>query len=88
MSESKCGVNCSNCMCRDAVNCKGCANMEKLFWGGDCKIKKCCNLKNLNCCGECKEFPCKTVTKMGMEKWCDPKAGLEKIKNEQKVIEI
>jgi hypothetical protein len=36
MFESRCGVSCNNCERKVAVNCKGCINMDKPFWGGEC----------------------------------------------------
>jgi hypothetical protein len=80
MFESRCGVSCNNCTRKEAVNCKGCPNMEKPFWGGECKVKTCCETKLLNHCGECTEFPCEMVAKMGVEQGFDPKPRLDNLK--------
>ena len=48
MFESRCGVCCNSCERREKVNCNGCVNMEKPFWGGECGVKKCCEERELN----------------------------------------
>ncbi len=55
--ESRCGILCSECNYRDEVNCKGCVNIAKPFWGDICPVKSCCEEKKLSHCGECKTFP-------------------------------
>ena len=37
--ESRCGILCSECNYRDEVNCKGCVNIAKPFWGDICPVK-------------------------------------------------
>ncbi|MCP5456227.1 MAG: DUF3795 domain-containing protein, partial [Thermotogae bacterium] len=49
----KSGVLCNSCERKEKVKCSGCINMEKPFWGGECKVKSCCESKGLNFCGEC-----------------------------------
>lgn len=77
MFESRCGVSCDACARREAVHCRGCPNMEKPFWGGDCGVKSCCESKRLNHCGECADFPCEMVAAMGVEQGFDPTPRLD-----------
>ena len=56
--ESRCGILCSECNYRAEMNCKGCVNIAKPFWGDSCPVKSCCEEKKLSHCGECKTFPC------------------------------
>ena len=77
MFESRCGICCTQCTRRDEVGCNGCLNMEKPFWGGDCAVKSCCEEKELNHCGECPDFPCETLSTMGVEEGNDPAPKLE-----------
>lgn len=58
MVESRCGILCSECEYKDKMNCKGCVNIDKPFWGEKCDVKTCCESKNHNHCGECPQFPC------------------------------
>lgn len=72
MFESRCGVSCNDCERKVQVNCHGCTNMAKPFWGGECKVKACCETKQLNHCGECVQFPCHMLSTMGVEFGFDP----------------
>lgn len=58
MIESRCGILCSECAHREQVNCKGCTQIEKPFWGEVCPIKSCCEDKGHEHCGACSNFPC------------------------------
>ena len=66
--ESRCGIECSQCDFQDTINCKGCLNIQKPFWGEVCPLKKCSEDKNLSCCGECKEFPCDLLKSFAYDK--------------------
>lgn len=72
MFESRCGVCCNSCERREKVNCNGCINIEKPFWGGECGVKKCCEERELNHCGKCSQFPCNMLSSMGVEEGFDP----------------
>ena len=72
MFESRCGVSCNSCTRKGQVGCKGCLNMAKPFWGGDCGVKSCCESKKLDHCGECDLFPCAMLATMGVEEGFDP----------------
>lgn len=72
MSESRCGICCSQCERSAEVGCTGCANMDKPFWGGDCPVKTCCETKGLEHCGQCREFPCVQEAEMGKDMGFDP----------------
>lgn len=80
MFESRCGVCCNNCERKERVKCKGCINMAKPFWGGECKVKDCCEKKELNHCGECEIFPCDTLANMGKDQGFDPNIKIEQCK--------
>lgn len=80
MFESRCGVCCNSCDRKAEVNCNGCLNIDKPFWGGKCEVKSCCESKGLNHCGECDEFPCDIVASMGIEYGYDPKPRLDNCK--------
>ncbi|EKQ57305.1 DUF3795 domain-containing protein [Clostridium sp. Maddingley MBC34-26] len=77
MCESRCGVCCSSCERKDKVNCKGCTNMEKTFWEGECGVKCCCESKGLAHCGVCVKFPCDLISNFGKEQGYDPAPRLE-----------
>ncbi|MBU5225110.1 DUF3795 domain-containing protein [Clostridium senegalense] len=80
MFESRCGVCCNNCERKENVNCSGCIDMKKPFWGGECGVKYCCEEKNYNHCGECPDFPCDILSNMGVEKGFDPSLKIEQCK--------
>jgi len=80
MFESRCGVRCDICERKEQVACKGCLEMKKPFWGGECKVKVCCESKKLNHCGECEEFPCERLSNMGKDKGFDPFIKIEQCK--------
>ncbi len=67
MIESRCGILCSGCSYREEVNCQGCINIEKPFWGESCPVKSCCESKNLEHCGACKTFPCDLLNKFSYD---------------------
>ena len=77
MFQSRCGVCCDSCERKQAVNCRGCINMDAPFWGGVCGVKSCCESKGLNHCGECDGFPCEMLSTMGVEEGFDsaPRLG-------------
>lgn len=58
MIESRCGTLCSECIYREPMNCKGCVQIEKPFWGERCSVKECCEKRGLEHCGSCEIFPC------------------------------
>ncbi|WP_353893243.1 DUF3795 domain-containing protein [Proteinivorax hydrogeniformans] len=58
MIESRCGILCSKCNYRVELDCRGCINIKKPFWGERCPVKSCCDSKKLNHCGDCRTFPC------------------------------
>lgn len=68
MVESRCGALCSACSYRESMNCKGCVNIAKPFWGDACPVKSCCENKKLTHCGECKEFPCSLLIEYAYDK--------------------
>lgn len=68
MIESRCGILCGECAYREKMNCKGCSNIEKPFWGEDCSVKTCCESKKLAHCGECNEFPCDMLRQFAYDK--------------------
>ncbi len=77
MFQSRCGVCCNECERKEKVNCTGCINMKKPFWGGECGVKKCCEDKGLNHCGECSEFPCEMLSTMGVAEGFDPEPKIQ-----------
>lgn len=68
MIESRCGVLCSKCEYREAMNCSGCISMDKPFWGDSCPVKSCCEKKSQQYCGECDNFPCELLTQFAYDK--------------------
>ena len=58
MIESRCGILCCKCEYRDGMNCGGCVNIKKPFWGDSCPVKDCCEAKEHEHCGLCQAFPC------------------------------
>lgn len=81
MFQSRCGVECNICERKEVVTCKGCLDMEKPFWGGDCYVKSCSENKGLNHCGECNDFPCEVLTNMGKEQGYDPTIKIERCRS-------
>lgn len=67
MVESRCGILCSQCEYREQMNCAGCANIEKPFWG-ECSVKACCEDKKNDHCGVCSEFSCKMLHDFAFDK--------------------
>ena len=68
MIESRCGILCNSCDYKSQMNCKGCINIAKPFWGESCPVKSCCeNRKNSNC-GQCSDFPCEILRKFSYDK--------------------
>jgi len=80
MFESRCGVCCNSCEKKEQVNCRGCLEMTKPFWGGICEVKKCCEEKKLNHCGVCACFPCERLSNMGKDQGYDPLIKIERCK--------
>lgn len=69
MVESRCGILCSKLGCKELfdVDCKGCVNIDKPFWG-ECKVKICCEEKNLEHCGLCSDFSCQLLKSFAYDK--------------------
>ena len=42
MVQSRCGLRCQECEYRESMNCRGCLQIEKPFWGESCPVKSCC----------------------------------------------
>ena len=70
MTESRCGIICSECKYREEMGCAGCVNISDPFWG-KCEVKQCCEGKGHSHCGECGEFACDKLKKFAY----DPKQG-------------
>lgn len=68
MSESRCGLLCSECSYREAMNCQGCTKISKPFWGEVCPVKACCEEKALEHCGLCQQFPCALLHQFAYDK--------------------
>ena len=70
MIKSRCGIICDTQKCKEAfgVDCKGCINIEKPFWGDSCPIKNCCEGKGYENCGLCPEFPCSMLNEFVYDK--------------------
>ena len=68
MIESRCGILCSECEYKEQVNCKGCVNIDKLFWGDRCEVKSCCEDKGFLYCGKCDNFPCDLLNQFSYDK--------------------
>ncbi len=68
MIESRCGIVCSECKYKEQVNCKGCAHIDKPFWGESCPVKSCCEDKELLHCGKCGDFPCDLLNQFAYDK--------------------
>ena len=60
MTESRCGLVCSQCTWKESTGCPGCLQQDHPFWG-NCPIKTCCEGKRLPHCGGCPEFPCQPL---------------------------
>ena len=68
MTESRCGLLCSECAYREQMNCKGCVYIQKPFWGESCPVKSCSEAKGHEHCGHCKEFPCELLKGFAFDK--------------------
>lgn len=68
MIESRCGILCNDCKYKEEMNCKGCINIIKPFWGEVCPIKSCCENQNLKYCGQCTNFPCELLKEFSYDK--------------------
>ena len=68
MIESRCGLLCSECEYREQMNCAGCVNIAKPFWGECCPVKSCCESKGNEHCGECPDFPCEKLQQFAYDK--------------------
>lgn len=58
MIESRCGILCGECSFREQMDCVGCTQIQKPFWGDSCPVKSCCEEKVHTHCGQCGSFPC------------------------------
>ena len=67
MIESRCGIVCSKCKYRVEMNCGGCVNIDRPFWG-ECAVKSCCEGKELENCGRCGDFPCEVLNQFAYDK--------------------
>lgn len=79
MVESRCGILCSGCEFRESVGCKGCAEIDKPFWGDSCPVKSCCEGKAHAHCGQCADFSCALAEKFAY----DPQQGDDGLRLEQ-----
>lgn len=61
MIESRCGLLCTSCQYREQMQCKGCVNIDKPFWGECCPVKACGEEKKHEHCGLCSAFPCELL---------------------------
>lgn len=68
MTESRCGLLCSECAYREQMNCRGCVYIQKPFWGESCPVKSCSEAKGHEHCGHCKEFPCELLKGFAFDK--------------------
>lgn len=68
MIESRCGILCNQCAYKGAVNCQGCVQITKPFWGDSCPVKACCETKQHQHCGECAQFPCPLLQQFAYDK--------------------
>ena len=68
MIQSRCGLRCQECEYRESMNCAGCLQIEKPFWGESCPIKACCEGRARMHCGECREFPCALLLDFSYDK--------------------
>ncbi|MCL1804312.1 MAG: DUF3795 domain-containing protein [Eubacteriaceae bacterium] len=68
MIESRCGCLCSQCEYRELMNCAGCINFSKPFWGESCPVKSCCEGRKLDNCGLCADFPCELLNQFAYDK--------------------
>ena len=68
MVESRFGILCNECAYKEEMNCGGCLNIQKPFWGDSCPVKDCCEAKKLEHCGKCNEFPCDLLNEFAYDK--------------------
>jgi hypothetical protein len=68
MVESRCGILCSECDYKEKMNCGGCVQISKPFWGDVCPVKSCCEGKELEHCGKCTDFPCELLNQFAYDK--------------------
>jgi len=68
MIESRCGLLCSECEFREQMNCSGCVQIHKPFWGEACPVKSCCEAKEHEHCGQCEAFPCEQLKQFSYDK--------------------
>lgn len=68
MIESRCGILCSKCEYKEPMNCSGCINISKPFWGEQCPVKLCCENKKQEHCGRCEGFPCDLLNQFSYDK--------------------
>jgi len=68
MIQSRCGILCNECDYKEKMNCEGCINIKKPFWGDLCPVKDCCENKKLEHCGKCVDFPCDLLKQFAYDK--------------------
>lgn len=68
MIESRCGLCCNNCAYKEPMNCSGCVQISKPFWGDNCPLKSCCEGRSLEHCGQCPDFPCGLLHQFAYDK--------------------
>lgn len=66
--ESRCGILCGECGYKEKMNCGGCVNITKPFWGESCPVKDCCEGKAIEHCGLCDDFPCDLLNQFAYDK--------------------
>lgn len=79
MTESRCGLLCSQCAYREQMNCPGCTKIKAPFWGDTCPVKDCCEQKGHAHCGQCGDFPCNLLRQFAY----DPQQGDDGARIEQ-----
>lgn len=55
--ETRCGLLCSKCDCKEKFGCGGCVETNGHPFHGECDIAKCCQEKGYAHCGECENVP-------------------------------
>ena len=68
MTESRCGILCSECAYREKMNCAGCIAITQPFWGDTCAVKSCCEEKKHEHCGLCPDFACSLLSQFAYDK--------------------
>lgn len=68
MTESRCGILCSECVYHEQMGCAGCVHIKKPFWGDICPVKSCGEEKTYEHCGQCEQFPCELLKQFAYDK--------------------